>query len=144
MFISHVPFFLVRDILVDGIFASFLEGRYWQTNQSLSKFLIDTPTISTPFKSIKLRPTYRSATIQLDPEVFSKDLVINADGDALKLLCMDVPAEDMVDDGEENPYLAHVGALLRGLCKEKTLIRWVLEQESESNWFVLSASLIKI
>ena len=74
--------------------------------------------------------------------------MINADSDALKLLCMDVPAQDMVmdwnDDGEEHPYLSHVGALLKGLCEEKTPIRWVLEQESESSWFVSSAALVEI
>jgi len=138
----------VRDILVDGIFASFREGRYWQTNSSLSKFLVDTPSLSTPFKSIKLRPSYRSATIVLDPSVFSKEMIVNADSDALKLLCMDVPAEDMVVDDDndvgQHRYLTHVGALLKGLCEEKTLIRWVLEQESERSWFVTSASLIEI
>lgn len=137
----------MRDIIVDGIYASFLEGRYWQTNQSLSKFLIDTPTISTPFKSIKLRPSYRSATVVLDPSVFSQEMIVNADGNALKMLCMDVPAEDMVvdcHDDKEHPYLPHVGALLKGLCEEKSLIRWILEQESESSWFVSSAGLIEI
>eukprot|EP00804_Cyclotella_cryptica_P023788 CCRYP_011173-RA/>CCRYP_011173-RA protein AED:0.02 eAED:0.02 QI:702/1/1/1/0/0.5/2/86/565 len=137
------------DIIVDGIFASFREGRYWQTDQSLSKFLVDTPTISTGFKTIQSSPTYRSATILLDPKVFSRDMVVNADGDALKLLCMEVPAEDMVvgrDDGSSrtHPYLPHVGELLRALCEERTPIRWVLEQESECSWFVMSASLIEI
>eukprot|EP00956_Cyclotella_meneghiniana_P021851 scaffold40463_cov76-Cyclotella_meneghiniana.AAC.5 len=104
--------------------------------------------LSTPFKSIKLRPSYRSATIVLDPSVFSKEMIVNADSDALKLLCMDVPAEDMVVDDDndigQHRYLTHVGALLKGLCEEKTLIRWVLEQESERSWFVTSASLIEI
>ncbi|KAL7508906.1 hypothetical protein ACHAXN_013012 [Cyclotella atomus] len=136
------------DIIIDGLFASFREGRYWQTNQSLSKFLIDTPTISTPFKSIKLSPTYRSATILLDPSAFATDMVINADSDALKLLCLEVPPEDMVldwnDDEGSHPYLSHVGALLKGLCEEKTPIRWVLEQESENSWFVMNATLFEI
>jgi hypothetical protein len=138
----------VLDIIIDGLFASFREGRYWQTNQSLSKFLIDTPTISTPFKSIKLSPTYRSATILLDPSAFATDMVINADSDALKLLCLEVPPEDMVldwnDDEGSHPYLSHVGALLKGLCEEKTPIRWVLEQESENSWFVMNATLFEI
>lgn len=137
------------DIIVDGIFASFREGRYWQTDQSLSKFLVDTPTISSGFKTIKLNPAYRSATILLDPAVFSRDMVVHADGDALKLLCMEVPAVDMVaerGDGSNrpHPYLPHVGELLRALCEERTPIRWVLEQESECSWFVMSASLIEI
>ena len=74
-------------------------------------------------------------------------MVINVDSDALKLLCMDVPAEDMVmewNDDKDHPYLSHVGALLKGLCEEKTPIRWVLEQESETGWFVSSAVLIEI
>ena len=75
--------------------------------------------------------------------------MVNADGDALKLLCMDVPAEDMVVEREDgsnrpHPYLPHVGELLRALCEEKAPIRWVLEQESECRWFVMSASLIEI
>jgi hypothetical protein len=139
----------VLDIIVDGIFASFREGRYWQTDQSLSKFLIDTPIISTTFKSIKLSPTYRSATILLDPKIFSKEMVVNADADALKLLCMEVPPGDMVVDLQDrsnhpHPYLPYVGAMLKALTEEKTPIRWILEQESESSWFITSASLIEI
>jgi len=47
-------------------------------------------------------------------------------------------------DDAKHSYLSHVGSLLRGLCEEKTKIRWVLEQESECNWIVSSASLIEI
>jgi hypothetical protein len=62
---------------------------------------------------------------------------------------MDVPVEDMVinaDDAEdvENPYLCHVGAMLRGLCTEDILIRWVLEQESRHSWFVTNATLVEV
>lgn len=75
-------------------------------------------------------------------------MVVNADSDALKLLCMDVPAEDMVmdddNDAGQHRYLSHVGALLKGLCDENILIRWVLEQESERSWFVTTASLVEI
>jgi len=63
---------------------------------------------------------------------------------------MDVPVKDMlVDDSSitdtpKNPYLEHVGNLLKILCTENVPIRWVLEQESESSWFVTNAHLLEI
>eukprot|EP00581_Thalassiosira_minuscula_P006353 CAMPEP_0183748824 /NCGR_PEP_ID=MMETSP0737-20130205/67971_1 /TAXON_ID=385413 /ORGANISM="Thalassiosira miniscula, Strain CCMP1093" /LENGTH=657 /DNA_ID=CAMNT_0025984563 /DNA_START=135 /DNA_END=2107 /DNA_ORIENTATION=+ len=135
----------LMDIIVDGIDASFMEGLHWQNPHKLSKFLIDSPSISTGMKAIQLSPSYRSATLILDPSNVSRDIVVNADGNALKLLCMDVPVEDMVPtDVAPNPYLCHVGELLRALCSESIPIRWVLEQESECNWFVTNATLLEI
>ena len=71
---------------------------------------------------------------------------MNADGNVLKLLSMDVPVEDMVVPTITSPnhYLCHVGELLKGLCSGSTPIRWVLEQESECNWFVTNATLLEI
>ncbi len=136
------------DIIVDGIGTSLMEGSHWQSPHALSKFLIDCPSISTGMQAIKLSPSYRSATLILDRKCVSSDIVVNADGDALKLLCMDIPVEDMaVSDtavANTNPYLGHVGQLLKALCTEKVSIRWVLEQESECNWFVTNATLLEI
>ncbi|KAL7472714.1 hypothetical protein ACHAXS_013109 [Conticribra weissflogii] len=136
------------DIIVDGIDTSFIEGSHWQSPASLSKFLVDMPVISTGMASYKLCPSYRSATLVLDRKVVSEDIIVNADGDALKLLCMDVPVLDMVLDDNSNsrphPYLPHVGSVLRALCKNQIPLRWVLEQESESNWFASSATILEI
>jgi len=137
----------LMDIIVDGINSSFIEGSHWQAHHKLSRFLIDCPSISTGLESIKLRPSYRSATLILDPKFVSSGIVVNADGDALKLLCMDVPVEDMVVNDPtitSNPYLCHVGRLLKALCTERAPIRWVLEQERECNWFVTNATLLEI
>ena len=104
-----------------------------------------------------MSPSYRSATLILD-RTSKKDenIVVHACGDAMKLLCMDVPAEDMAmmmmmqDDTattavpHHHPYLSHVGALLRTLCAENIPIQWVLEQESECNWFVVNATIIEL
>jgi len=137
------------DIIVDGVDTSFMEGSYSQSSQALSKFLIDAPSISTGMKSMNLKPVYRSATLILDPKSVAKDINVNADGNTMKLLCLDVPVEDMLmtNDGDTdatNPYLHHVGELLKALCTDKTPIRWVLEQESEYSWFVSSAHLVEL
>merc|ERR1712216_259927 len=124
----------LMDIIIDGIDTSLMEGSHWQAPHRLSKFLFDSPIISTGFKAISLCPSYRSATLILDPKSVSSEILVNADGDAMKLLCMDVPVEDMgVDDSSitPNPYLCHIGELLKALCTERVPIRWVLEQESE-------------
>jgi len=138
----------LMDIIVDGVDASFIEGSHWKAPHKLSKFLIDCPSISTGMKAIKLNPSYRSATLILDPNSVSSEIVVNADGNAMKLLCMDVPVDDMVIDdpsvSTSNPYLGHVCGLLKALCAERTPIRWVLEQESECNWFVTNATLLQI
>jgi len=144
----------LSDIIVDGVSTSFAEGSHWQTPAKLSRFLVDHPSISTGWEAIQLRPSYRSATLVLDSSKVSREIVVNADGDALKMLCMDVPAEDMsvYDDppslgmaaSDDHPYLVHVGDLLRVLCSESIPIRWVLEQESECNWFVTNATLLEI
>ena len=139
----------LKDVIVDGIDASFLEGKYWQSLYKLSSFLTESQSITTGLSAIKLSPSYRSATLMLDPKCVPSSIVINANGDAMKLLCMDVPVEDMVinaDDptGVDNPYLRHVGEMLRALCTEDILIRWVLEQESQSSWFVTDATLVEV
>ena len=101
-------------------------------------------------KSMNLKPAYRSATLILDPKEVAKDINVNADGNTLKLLCLDIPVEDMLimndddDTDATNPYLHHVGELLKALCTDKTPIRWVLEQESEYSWFVASAHLVEV
>jgi len=136
------------DIIVDGFDTSFMEGSHWQSPASLSKFLVDMPVISTGMASYNLSPSYRSATLVLDRKMVSEDIIVNADGDALKLLCMDVPVLDMVLDNNSNirphPYLPHVGAVLRVLCQDRIPLRWVLEQESENNWFVSSATILEV
>ena len=43
-----------------------------------------------------------------------------------------------------HPYLNRVGALLRTLCAENIPMQWVLEQESECNWFVVNATIIEL
>ncbi len=139
----------LMDIIVDGVDTSFMEGSYSQSPQALSKFLIDAPSISTGMKSMNLKPVYRSATLILDPKSVAKDINVNADGNTMKLLCLDVPVEDMLvmnddDTDTTNPYLQHVGELLKALCTDKTPIRWVLEQESEYSWFVSSAHLVEV
>ncbi|KAL3794806.1 hypothetical protein ACHAW5_005227 [Stephanodiscus triporus] len=137
----------LMDIIVDGIPTSFMEGSHWQTPCLLSRFLIDHPSISTGFQALDLPSSYRSATLILDPISLACDIMINADGDAMKLICMDVPVEDMVFDATivtPNPYLSHVGDLLKALCTEKVPIRWILEQESEYGWFVTNATLLNI
>jgi len=153
------------DIIVDGVNTSFMEGSHWQSPYALSRFLIDVPRISTGMNSFVLNPLYRSATLILDRNkdksvrVGKSDgehdatIVVHACGDAMKLLCLDVPVEDMVmknptttttDISSHHPYLYHVGELLRTLCTEHILIHWVLEQESEYNWFVTNASIVEI
>ncbi|KAL7531803.1 hypothetical protein ACHAXR_004245, partial [Thalassiosira sp. AJA248-18] len=146
----------LMDIIVDGIDTSFIEGSHWRTPHRLSSFLIDCPSVSTGFEAIKLCPSYRSATLLLDQNLVSSEVVVNADGPALKLLCMDVPVKDMVINDPtmtsvindptmtSNPYICHVGELLKALCTERVPIRWVLEQESECNWFVTNATLLEI
>lgn len=139
----------LKDIFVDGISASFVEGAYWERPRALSNFLIHRPSISTGLDAIKLRPSYRSATLLLDPKVVSREISVNAVGSALKLLCMDVPIEDMIIDDDcidasTHPYLLHVGRMLKSLCEEDVRIRWVLEQEDECNWFVTNATLLEI
>ena len=139
----------LMDIIVDGVDTSFMEGSYSQSPQALSKFLIDAPSISTGMKSMNLKPAYRSATLILDPKSVAKDINVNADGNTMKLLCLDVPVEDMLMNNDDdtdttNPYLHHVGELLKALCTDKTPIRWVLEQESEYSWFVTSAHLVEV
>mmetsp|Transcript_2860 Transcript_2860/g.5312 ORF Transcript_2860/g.5312 Transcript_2860/m.5312 type:complete len:658 (+) Transcript_2860:430-2403(+) len=134
----------LMDIIVDGIDSSFMEGSHWQTPHKLSRFLIDCPSITTGFKAMNLGPSYRSATLIFEPSKVSREIVVNADGNALKLLCVDVPVEDMVPTISPNHYLCHVGELLKGLCSGGTPIRWVLEQESECNWFVTNATLLEI
>jgi hypothetical protein len=139
----------LKDIFVDGISASLVEGAYWDKPRALSNFLINRPRISTGLDAIKLQPSYRSATLLLDPKFVSREIVVSADGNALKLLCMDVPIEDMIIeddcmDASTHPYLLHVGRMLKSLCEEDVRIRWVLEQEDECNWFVTNATLLKI
>ena len=139
----------LMDILVDGVDTSFMEGSHWKSSHALSKFLIDCPSISTGMKAIKLDPSYRSATLLFDPKLVSSQIHVNADGNAMKLLCLDVPVLDMVmKDGPtmtaSNPYLCHIGQLLRSLCTDKVPIRWVLEQESECSYFVTDATLLEI
>jgi len=139
----------LKDIFVDGISVSFVEGAYWERPRALSNFLIHRPSISTGLDAIKLQPSYRSATLLLDPKVVSREISVNAVGSALKLLCMDVPIEDMVIDDDcidasTHPYLLHVGRMLKSLCEEDVRIRWVLEQEDECNWFVTNATLLEI
>lgn len=137
------------DIIVDGMDTSFVEGSHWQSPQKLSRFLIDCPSVSTGM-DVKMRPSFRSATLVLDPKLVSSEIVVNADENAMKLLCMDVPVEDMIHHSSwrssitPNPYLCHVGELLKALCTEGANIRWVLEQESERNWFVTNATLLEI
>lgn len=139
----------LRDIFVDGVSASLVESAYWDKPRPLSNFLVNRPSISTGLDAIKLQPSYRSATLLLDPKFVSREIVVNADGNALKLLCMDVPIEDMIIDDDcidasTHPYLLHVGRLLKSLCEEDVRIRWVLEQEDECNWFVINATLTEI
>ena len=156
------------DIIVNGIETSFMEGSHCQSPYALSLFLIDMPRISTRINSsLVMSPSYRSATLILDRTSKSvlvekghdgehdKNIVVHACGDAMKLLCMDVPAEDMVmmmngttpavaTAPHHHPYLNRVGALLRTLCAENIPIQWVLEQESECNWFVENATIIEL
>jgi hypothetical protein len=137
----------LMDIIVDGIRTSFMEGCHWQCPSLLSRFLIDRPSISTGFQALDLPPSYRSATLILDPMSVASDIVVNADGNAMKLLCLDVPVEDMVIDkttAAPNHYLSHVGDLLKAICIENVPIRWILEQESECGWFVTNATLLDI
>lgn len=139
----------LKDIFVDGSSASLVEGAYWERPRALSNFLIHRPSISTGLDTIKLRPAYRSATLLLDPKVVSREIVVNAVGSVLKLLCMDVPIEDMIIeddciDASTHPYLLHVGRMLKSLCEDNVRIRWVLEQEEECNWFVTNATLLAI
>lgn len=138
----------LRDIFVDGISASLVESCYWEKPRALSNFLIQRPSISTGLSAIKLQPFYRSATLLLDHNIVSREIVVNADGNALKLLCMDVPIEDMIvddmHDASKHPYLFHVRRMLQSLCEENVLIRWVLEQEDERNFFVINATLLEI
>ncbi len=137
----------LQDIIVDGVCTSFIEGAHWQSPCLLSRFLIDHSSIHNKFQALDLTPTYRSATLILDPMSVGSDIVVNADGDAMKLLCLDVPVEDMAIDATTvtpNPYLSHVGDLLKALCTEKVPIRWTLEQESEFGWFVTNATLLQI
>mmetsp|Transcript_18153 Transcript_18153/g.29746 ORF Transcript_18153/g.29746 Transcript_18153/m.29746 type:complete len:590 (+) Transcript_18153:127-1896(+) len=139
----------LKDIFVDGISASLVEGAYWEKPRALSNFLIYRPSISTGLDAIKLQPSYRSATLLLDPKFVSREIVVNADESALKNLCMDVPIEDMIIeddyiDASTHPYLLHVGRMLKSLCEEDVRIRWVLEQEDECNWFVTNATLLEI
>ncbi|KAL9186133.1 hypothetical protein ACHAXT_005371 [Thalassiosira profunda] len=137
----------LKDIIVDGVDTSFVEGSHWQTPHRLSRFLIDNQIISIGMGPVEMRSTYRSATLVLDPKSVSSEIVVNADADALKLLCLDVPTQDMIlgdPNDTSNPYLGHVGELLRGLCSDSIPIRWVLEQESERNWFVTDATLLEI
>ena len=47
---------------------------------------------------------------------------MNADGNVLKLLSMDVPVEEMVPYITTNPYICHIGELLKGLCSDSTPI----------------------
>ena len=99
----------LMDIIVDGIRTSFMEGCHWQCPSLLSRFLIDRPSISTGFQALDLPPSYRSATLILDPMSVASDIVVNADGNAMKLLCLDVPMEDMVIDATTatpNNYLS--------------------------------------
>ena len=137
------------DIIIDGVDTSLVEGKYWDSPMALSKFLVEQPNVVTGMPAFSSLPSYRTATIILDPNVFSRGMILNADGDALKLLCMDVPAEDMLVEecsksvSVSHPYLPHVGAMLKALCEEKALIRWILEQESECNWFVSSAMIVE-
>jgi len=151
------------DIIVDGVETSFMEGSHWQSPHALSRFLIDVPRISTGMNSFVLNPSYRSATLILDRnkdksvQVEKSDgehdatIVVHACGDAMKLLCLDVPVEDMVmkdpttpDTSSHHPCLHYAGELLRTLCTEHIPIHWVLEQESECNWFVTNATLVEI
>ena len=135
----------LMDIIVDGIRTSFMEGLHWQSPHSLSAFLVHRPSASTGLRGLDLPPNYRSATLILDPSSIASDIVVNADGDAMKLLCLDVPVQDMViEPGTPNPYLTHVGSLLKALCTENAPIRWMLEQQSERGWFVTNATLINI
>jgi len=135
----------LMDIIVDGIRTSFMEGLHWQSPNSLSAFLVNRPSASTGLRGLDLPPIYRSATLILDPSSVASNIVVNADGDAMKLLCLDVPVLDMViDSTTPNPYLTHVGCLLLALCTEKAPIRWILEQQSERGWFVTNATLINI
>lgn len=139
----------LNDIFVDGFSASLVEASCWEKPRALSNFLIQRPSILTGLDAIKLRPSYRSATLLLDPKIISREIVVNADGDALKLLCMDVPIEDMIIEDEcidasTNPYLLHVGRMLKSLCEEDVRIRWVLEQQDECNFFVINATLLEI
>ncbi len=154
----------LQDIIVNGIDTSFMEGSHWQSPYALSRFLIDSPIVSTGLNSFVLSPSYRSATLILDRQNKSmlvekrsdgKDdtIVVHACEDSMKILCMDVPVEDMVMqnpkaaaivDTPNHPYLNHVGTLLRTLCTESIPIQWVLEQESECHWFVMNATIIEI
>lgn len=138
----------LMDIIVDGIDTSFMEGLHFQSPEKLSKFLICSPSISTGIiPAIELSPSYRSATLILDPKSVANDIHVHGDGNAMKLLCMDVPVKDMLVNESSvtsNPYLHHVGNLLKILCTEKAPVRWVLEQESERSWFVTNAHLLEI
>jgi hypothetical protein len=137
----------LMDIIVDGVCTSFIEGAHWQCPRILSRFLIDRPSIHNKFQAIELTPSYRSATLLLDLMSVGSDIVVNASGDAMKLICLDVPVEDMAMDATTvtpNPYLSHVGDLLKALCTQKVPIRWTLEQESECGWFVTNATLLHI
>ena len=139
----------LMDVIVDGIDTSFMEGLHFQSPEKLSKFLMSSPSISTGIiPAIELSPSYRSATLILDPKSVANDIHVHGDGNAMKLLCMDVPVKDMLVNvsvtDTPNPYLGHVGNLLKILCTEKAPIRWVLEQESERSWFVTNAHLLEI
>ena len=136
----------LRDIIADGVATSLMEGEHWRTPRELSRFLTNAPSVPAGLGARRaLRPSYRSATLLLEPSRVSRDVVMHADSDALKLLCLDVPIEDVVDvEAPDNPCLRHVGELLRALCSEDAPIRWVLEQESEFSWFVANATLLRI
>ena len=135
----------LTDFAVDGLDTSFMESEAWKDPRSLSNLLVDASSISTGMKAIDLRASYRSSTLTLDKESVSREIIVNADQDAMRLLCLDVPATELVISNEgENPYLGHLGDMLRALCAERAPIRWIIEQESERSWFVHSASLMKL
>ena len=139
----------LMDIIVDGVDTSFMEGSHWRSSYALSKFLINSQSISTGrMAALKLCPSYHSATLVLDPQAVTREISVNADCEAMKLLCLDIPVQDMVIENsnaeDAHPYLPHVGTFLMSLCRENVPIRWFLEQESESTWFVINATLLQI
>ena len=138
----------LTDFVVDGSDSSFMESKAWKDPRSLSNLLVHNSSISTGMKAIDLRASYRSSTLTLDEESVSREIVVNADQCAMRLLCFDIPASALLisreDEEGEHPYLGHLGHMLRALCTEKAPIRWIIEQESERSWFVHSASLVKL